>query len=206
MEGQEAALGGIRVAQTLQGALEALLAGYFDTLAFALGVNLVDHVVIDGEKRLELEARAHPLLERRQYPRERAVGRTLAPVQKRQPLGFPFDQGVEEIEHHRFDRAVIHERRYPRGSERDRACEQRPQVEQHHSAIEHDGEMMQPVEFGTARGVGIGLLGHGANRVDLRPHHGAGVGGQPERDQPAPAPRSPTTSAASASRRERSQG
>jgi hypothetical protein len=58
MEGHDAALGGLRVAQALEGALEALLAGYFDTVAFAFGVNLVDYVVINGEERLEFEARA----------------------------------------------------------------------------------------------------------------------------------------------------
>src|ERR1700719_570349 len=68
MKGEMAPFGGIGVAQSLQSALETLLAGYFGAVAFAFRVNLVDHVVIKGEEPLEIEARAHPLLQRRQYP------------------------------------------------------------------------------------------------------------------------------------------
>src|ERR1700675_1467708 len=43
--------------------------------------------------------------------------------------------------------------------------------------------MMKPIEFRAARGVGIGFLTHGTDRIHARPHHGSSIDGQPQRYQ-----------------------
>ena len=79
------------------------LAGDFDTLAFALGVNLVDHVVINGEECLADRSASPSAPASDGSIHGMVVWVDARAMHKRQPIGLPFDEGVEEIEDDRLE-------------------------------------------------------------------------------------------------------